>query len=387
MKRRSFIGSGSLTTAAILSGCSHKRQNNKLQIGYLPITDATPLLIAHALGFFKDEGLDVPRPVMIRSWAALIESFLAGNVNIVHLLFPIPIWMRYRYKYPVKVVAWNHLNGSAITIAGASSIYTFSDLGGKNIAVPFWYSMHNIILQMAISSAALRPVIKPLGSKLMPYEVNLLIIPPPEMPSALASGKIDGFIVAEPFNAVAEIKTSARILRFSGDIWKNHPCCVAVMREEFIKQEPLTAEKAIRALVRAQAWVKTHKSECAKILSLDGDGYLPVNNNILLRVFTDDVLGQYSDQKSVIKHTDWGFERIGFQPFPYPSATAFIYDHMKDTLVDGDTGFLKDFKTSFVVKDLVEDSFVKTALKDSDYNGVFQDTISSGYTRKEVIRL
>ncbi len=163
-----------------------------LRIGYLPITDATPLLVAHGLGYFAQEGLAVERPVMVRSWNILTESFLAGKFNFTHMLFPIPVYMRFNQKAPVKVLAWDHTNGSAVTVRGDSNIHSFSDLGGKQLAVPSWYSMHNLILQMGIKSAGLTPVIKPQSAKLADNEVNLFILPPPDMPPALLGKKSTG---------------------------------------------------------------------------------------------------------------------------------------------------------------------------------------------------
>lgn len=150
-------------------------------------------------------------------------------MNLVHLLLPIPIWLRYNKGYPVKVIAWNHTNGSALTVGPRSNIQSFADLGKKQIAVPYWYSMHNVILQLGLRKHGLKPVIKPQNAKLAVDEVNLFILPPPEMPVALAGNKIDGYIVAEPFNALAEEKLKAKIMRFTGDIWKSHPCCTVVM--------------------------------------------------------------------------------------------------------------------------------------------------------------
>jgi hypothetical protein len=120
----------------------------------------SPLLIAHALGYFREEGIDAPRPVMVRSWKILIESFLAGKFNLTHMLFPIPVWMKFKQKIPVKVLAWDHTNGSAVTVQGNSDIKGFADLGGKKIAVPSWYSTHNLIMQMGIRARGLTPVIK-----------------------------------------------------------------------------------------------------------------------------------------------------------------------------------------------------------------------------------
>ena len=157
-------------------------EDDVVRVGYLPITDATALLIAYAKGYFKDEGLDAEKPTLIRSWPALVESFAAAKFNIVHLLKPIPIWMRYNNKFPAKIMAWGHTNGSGLVVGQHVTAASFSDLGGKQLAVPFWYSMHNIVLQIALRAAGLTPVIKGEGEPIAPNEVNLQILPPPDMP-------------------------------------------------------------------------------------------------------------------------------------------------------------------------------------------------------------
>ena len=83
--------------------------------------------------------------------------------------------------------------------------------------------MHNVILQLGLRKYGLTPVIKSQSEKININEVNLFVMPPPEMPLALAGKKIDGYIVAEPFNALGEEKIGAKIMRFTGDIWMNHP--------------------------------------------------------------------------------------------------------------------------------------------------------------------
>ena len=352
-----------------------------IRLGYLPITDATPLLVAHGLGYFSEEGLAVDRPVMVRSWKILTESFLAGKFNLTHMLFPIPIWMRFKHKIPVKVLAWDHTNGSAVTVKGDSDIYSFKDLGGKQIAVPSWYSGHNLIMQMGIRSHGLKPVIKPQSAKLEKDEVNLFILPPPDMPTALLGNKIDGYIVADPFNALAQIKFNARIMRFTGDIWKNHPCCVIVANENFINKNNILIQKAMNAIVRAQEWCINNPKETAHLLSRDGEGYLPVPKNVLSKVFEN-------PKKDEVIHPDWNIERIGFQPFPFPSATEFVIDQMKQTLVEGDTLFLKGLDTPKATDDLVENRFVMKTLDDMGGISRFCDCdLSKPYTREEVIEI
>ncbi|MCP3925697.1 MAG: ABC transporter substrate-binding protein [Desulfobacterales bacterium] len=381
--RRQFLKKAAVACSSLfLPGSVNAFAKNKtLRLGYLPITDATPLLVAHALGYFQEEGLTVARPVMVRSWKILTESFLAGKFDLTHMLFPIPLWMRFKHKFPVKVLAWDHTNGSAITVKANSDIHNFKDLGGKHIAVPSWYSMHNIILQMGIKSQGLKAVIKPSSAKLAKNEVNLFILPPPDMPTALLSGKIDGYIVADPFNALAQIKFNARIMRFTGDIWKNHPCCVIVANENFINKNNVLIQKGMNAIVRAQAWCIKNPSETAHLLSRDGEGYLPFPKEILSKVFKDPL-------KEETVHPDWKAARIGFQPYPYPSATNFIIDQMKQTLVEGDTTFLKGLDTPKASADLVEDKFVMNAIDKIGGMKHFCDCdITKPYTREEVIEI
>jgi len=129
---------------------SYAQEDEVVRIGYLPITDATALLVAHAKGFFGDEGLEAEKPTLIRGWSPLIEGFVSNKFNLVHFLKPIPVWMRYNNNIPVKVMAWAHTNGSGLVVGRHTDITDFSQLGGKQIAVPFWYSMHNIVLQYAL---------------------------------------------------------------------------------------------------------------------------------------------------------------------------------------------------------------------------------------------
>lgn len=358
-----------------------------VRIGYLPITDATALLVAHGMGYFKDEGLEAERPTLIRGWSPLVESFAAGKFNLVHLLKPIPVWMRYNNNFPVKIMAWAHTNGSGVVVGKETGIESFKDLGGKQVAVPFWYSMHNIVLQYALRKSGIKPVIKGQGEPLAADECNLQVMAPPDMPPALAAKKIDAYIVAEPFNALGETKAGGRMLRFTGDIWKNHPCCVLCMNEEVTKKKPEWTQKVMNALVRAEIYAAANKKEVAKLLSKDGEGYLPLPAPVIERAMT------YYDDKAygetnAITHPEWKLGRIDFQPWPYPSATRLIVEAMNDTVVAGDTTFLKKLDPDFVTKDLVDYAFVKQAMtKHPDWKNSPSVDPADPFTRTEVLAL
>lgn len=346
-----------------------------VRIGYLPITDATALLVAHAKGYFEDEGLKTAKPEMIRGWSPLVEAFAARKFNLVHLLKPIPVWMRYNNAVPVKIVAWAHTNGSGLVVGKDSGIAEFSDLRGKQIAVPYWYSMHNIVLQMALRSAGIQAVIQDQNAPLAADACNLQVLPPSDMPPALAAGKIDGYIVAEPFNALGELKAGGKMLRFTGDIWKNHPCCVVCLHEEYTEKRPEWSQKVVNAIVRAEAYAADRKAEVARLLSRDGKGYLPVPAEVVERAMTFYDPAAYQSPRAIRHQGEWGNGRIDFSPWPYPSATRRLITELKQTKVAGNAAFLTDLDPDFVTGDLVDYRFVRQALGDSRTDLSRQETI------------
>ena len=392
-RRQGLLGAGGLIGAGLLAGLKPglsfaQPKDDVVRIGYLPITDATALLVAHGMGFFKEEGLKAEKPTLIRSWSSLVESFAAQKFNLVHFLKPIPVWMRYNNKFPVKIMAWAHTNGSAIVVGKDAGIHAFADLGGKQVAVPYWYSMHNIVLQMALRKAGVKAVIKGQGETLAADECNLQVMAPPDMPPALAAKKIDAYIVAEPFNALGELKAGAKMLRFTGDMWKNHPCCVVCMHESDTTERAEWTQKVMNAVVKAQVYASANKKDVAKLLSRDGMEYLPVPGDVVERAMTLYDPKVYSDPPA-IEHPEWKNGRIDFNGYPYPTATKLIVKAMNETVVSGDTAFLKGLDPDFVAKDLVDYRFIEAALK------TFPDwrkdpTVPAGanpFSREEVIAL
>lgn len=372
-----LLGGGALGLSA---GALHAADDDTVRIGYLPITDATALLVAHAKGYFEEAGLKVADPTPVRSWSALVEGFAAGKFNLAHLLKPIPVWMRYNNKFPVKILAWAHTNGSGIVVGGKSGITDFKGLAGKRVAVPYWYSMHNVVLQYALRESGVTPVIR---GEAGANECALQVLPPPEMLAALAAGKIDGYIVAEPFNALGEIKAGARMLRFTGDIWKNHPCCVVVAHERQVAAQPEWAGKAVDAIVRAQAYIVKNREDVARLISKEGRGYLPMPADVVIKAMTD--YGASYEDSGAIRHRDWEGQRIDFQPWPYPSATKLIVEAMGKTVVEGDASFLEGLDPDFVARDLVDDRFVTASLKRyPEWPGAAD---AASLTRQEVLSL
>ena len=386
VSRRDLLKLASLFTTAgslpLLQACQQRQAsqpNAPLRIGYLPITDATPLLVAHSQGLFQAEGLNVEQPRLFRSWAQLVEAFISGQVNLVHLLTPMTVWARYGSESPLKVLMWNHMAGSALTVL--PDVNTVADLGGKTVAIPFWYSIHNVVLQHLLREGGLEVTEKDPG----PKQVKLTVMAPSDMVAALAAKSIAGFIVAEPFNAAAELQGVGKVLRFTGDVWRDHACCVTVAHAADVEQRPEWTQKVANAMVKAQLWTREHRPEVAQLLSADGAGkYTPHPLATVQKVLAPDAadLQQYV-QSGAIRHPDWKQNRIDFQPYPFPSYTSELVKMLQQTHIAGEHNWLAKLDPQQVAQELVDERFVRQAIESTQSQQLFG--LPADYRRTETI--
>lgn len=334
-------------------------RTGQLRIGYLPITDAAPLLVAHGSSLYPSGVVDSAKPVLFRSWASLAEAFISRRVDVVHLLMPMAVQLRYSLGSSVRILGWNHTNGSALTVA--PHITDLSDLAGQTVAIPFWWSIHNIALQQLLRAHGLTPVVREAPSK-SARTVGLVVMGPSDMIPALANGSIAAFTVADPFNAAAEVRGVGRIHRFLGDVWRDHACCALLVHEDLIERDPVAVQSLTDSVVSAQLQIGADRQAAAAMLSA---GYLPQPLPAITKALT------YPDREAGTMHPQWQPQRIGYQPFPFPTFTAALIEAMHNTVVDGDTRFLSRLDPATVHDDLVDDRFVRTSLTRVDGTDAF----------------
>ncbi|MFV8051897.1 ABC transporter substrate-binding protein [Mycobacterium sp. 48b] len=365
-----LFGIGGLAHSAVISPPGAE---GALRVGYLPITDAAPLLVAHSAGLYPARVVSSSRPVLFRSWAALAEAFITRQVDIVHLLMPMAIQLRYTLGAGVRVLGWNHTNGSALTVA--PGIRDLSDLAGTQVAIPFWWSIHNIVLQELLRAHGLRPVLRR-GASRADRTVELIVMSPSDMVPALANGTLGGYVVADPFNAAAQIKKIGHIHTFLGDVWRDHACCALVTREDVIASRPQAVQAVADAVVGAQLRIDADRAGAAAALT--GGKYLPQPTPAIALALT------YPKPPYPLAHPDWQPQRLGFQPFPYPSFTRRLAEAMHDTVVDGDRRFLDRLDPAAVHGDLVEDRFVRRSL--ASHGGPSAFGLTADLTRTEQVQ-
>lgn len=377
-----FTAAGALPLLQSFQRAAAAEPNAPVRVGYLPITDATPLLIAHHNKLWEKQGLEVETPRMFRGWAQIVEAFLSGNVNVVHMLSPMTVYARYGSQLPSKVVAWNHVDGSALAIAVNNPINDISGLAGTTVAIPFWYSVHNVLFQVLLKKYGLTPIAKgePSGN-----EVKLVVMAPSSMLPALATGRVSGYIVAEPFVALGEVLKVGKVLRFTGDVWKEHACCVVQMHQHDLDNRPTWTQKVVNGIVEAQAWTRSHRDQSAHILATTSeDHYTPHKYESLAKVLAPPPSdAKFYQSTGAIQHPEWDEHRIDFKPYPYPSYTRKLVELLKTTVVEGRSEFLNELDPSFAASDLVDDRFAREAIARVGGMGVFEQ--SEDFTRREII--
>ncbi|MCM0760889.1 MULTISPECIES: ABC transporter substrate-binding protein [Sporomusa] len=283
MNRREFIKKSVFVTVGLvggltLAGCGSTTETGRasnqgknkptIKIGYLPITDHLTM-IAHGQTEFRQFTLE---PVKFSGWAELAEALKGNAIQGAFALTPIGMSLKQK-GVPVKAVFLGHRNGSVLTAKNIPELNKIEDLRGKTIAIPSRFSTHNVLIHKVLTEKGINPN----------SEVKFIDMSPPEMVNALSTGKIDAFIVAEPFGGQAEMQKVGKVLVLSKDIWHDHICCVLNMQEEVVQKQPEAVEELVGGLAKAAAFIDNNPQEAAK-LSLK---YLGQKQEVVEHVLTN----------------------------------------------------------------------------------------------------
>lgn len=201
----------------------------KVKIAYLPITHSLALLQT-AKELQEQNGVKVEL-VKYGSWPELLDALNTGKVDGASVLIELAMKSK-ENGAKIKAVALGHKDGNVVIVS--KNINNVSDLKGKTLAIPHRQSSHHILLQDTLKRGGLSTA-----------DINLVELPPTEMPSALASGTIDGYSVAEPFGAISVAIGTGKVLFTSEELWENSLCCALIFTDEFINSNENIAKKIL----------------------------------------------------------------------------------------------------------------------------------------------
>lgn len=189
------------------------------------------------------EGGSFFRSQKFTDWATVKEALIARSIDAVFILAPMAMQLR-ADGVPVKVVYLGHRDGTAIIVGTDSGIDDFGDLRGKTVAIPSRFANQNILMHRMMKKWNM-----PVDS------IELREVPPPEHPSALRAGGIDGYIVGEPFAAQAEVDGYGKVLYHTKDIWEDFISCVLVVREELIVEDRDIVQELVDGIAKSGKWL------------------------------------------------------------------------------------------------------------------------------------
>lgn len=224
----------SLALALSSTACGSKDESNDenvVKIAYLPITHSLAAL-EEADELETGDGIKVEL-VKYGSWPELLDALNTGRVDGASVLIELAMKSK-QEGIGLKAVALGHRDGNVVIVS--NDINTAADLKGKTFAIPHRQSSHNILLNETLATAGLTV-----------DDVNVTELAPTEMPSALASGQIDGYCVAEPFGAMGVSLGAGKVLYSSEELWPDSLCCGLVLTDKFIEERPEQAKEFVQS--------------------------------------------------------------------------------------------------------------------------------------------
>jgi NitT/TauT family transport system ATP-binding protein len=263
---------------------------NRLRIGFIPLADATALIVAVDKGFCAEEGLDVE---LVRevSWSNIRDKLNIGLFDAAHLIAPVAIASSLglgHVKEPIVAAFGLGVNGNAITVSPALHAALAAAATGDlldpmvsaralarvvadrrkkgeeplTFGMTFPFSTHNYHLRFWMAAGGVDP----------DEDVRLVVLPPPYMVESLAKKHVDGFCVGAPWNSVAVDLGVGTILHFVSEILRRATEKVLGMRRRWVEEYPDTVRRLVRAHGRAADYVEdaAHHDEVAAILAAPG---------------------------------------------------------------------------------------------------------------------
>jgi len=293
-----------------------KLEKSKLKVGFVPITCATPIIMAHPMGFYSKYGLDVD-VIKTAGWAVARDKSLNGEYDASHMLTPMPLAMTMgagSTAEPYIMPAVENINGQAIVLHNKhKNKRNPKDWKGFKFGVPFDYSMHNFLLRYYVAEHGIDP----------DKDIQIRVVPPPEMVANLRAGNLDGYLSPDPFNQRAVYEKVGFLHMLTKDIWEGHPCCAFACSQKFATEMPNTYSALFKSIVDATHFSAKTENRADISKAIAPKNYLNQPEVVINQVLT----GRYVDgvEPKVFDVPD----RIDFDPFPWHSMAVWILTQMK----------------------------------------------------------
>lgn len=298
-------------------------EKTELQIGFIPITCATPIIMSEPLGFYKKYGFNA-KVVKMPSWGAVRDSAIAGELDAYHMLAPMPIAMTLGLgstAFGVKLASIENINGQAITVANRhqGKINGPADFKGFTLGVPFPFSMHNLLLRYYLATGGLDPDV----------DVKIRPIPPPDSIAQMVAGDVDAYLMPDPFNQRAVYEGVGFIHLLTKELWPGHPCCAFAASDQWINDNPNTFRALNKSIIEAAGYARDPQNRPEIAAAISERAFLNQPVEVVEAVLT----GNYEDGNGNRMEVP---DRIDFDPYPWQSFANWISSQLVRWDLQGD---------------------------------------------------
>jgi NitT/TauT family transport system substrate-binding protein len=260
-RRQAIQGLAAATLPLGFVGCA-SRNPNSLVVGGLPVTCNLTLPVA-CVGKATANGSapeGAPRfefeYAKYNGWPEIKESLMAGRIQAGYMLAPLVMDLADK-GIPVKIVSLGHRSGAVIMVRTDSNNRTFQDLKGKRVAIPSRFAVDFLFLRRMLAQENMRV-----------EELDIIEMPPPDMPAALYANAVDAYCTGEPFGASAQSAGFATPLRMTRDEWPKYICCVLTVRDELIAENPAMVQDLVNHVLGAGVWLDTQPENREKAVQI-----------------------------------------------------------------------------------------------------------------------
>ncbi|HEV7606057.1 MAG TPA: ABC transporter substrate-binding protein [Steroidobacteraceae bacterium] len=203
-------------------------------------------------------------------WPEIKESLMANRIQAGYMLAPLVMDLADK-KIPVKIVSLGHRSGAVIMVRQDSTYQHFTELAGKRIAIPSRFAVDFLFLRKMLAR-----------ENMTPKDIEIVEMPPPDMPAALYASAVDAYCTGEPFGAAAQRAGYARPLKMTRDEWRNYICCCLTVREELIHENRPLVQDLVNTIQGAGIWLDEKQDNRNKAVAIaSGKGFFNQDPNIL----------------------------------------------------------------------------------------------------------
>ncbi|MEM6049684.1 CmpA/NrtA family ABC transporter substrate-binding protein [Erwinia sp. P7711] len=266
-RRRFLAGSALLGGGYLIPGLmnsvwaagSDAPEKTTVRVGFIPLTDCAPVVMASLKGFDKKYGITL-QPSKEASWAAVRDKLTSGELDAAHILYGMIYGLQLGVAGPQHEMAnlmTLNQNGQAISLSNQLKEAGVTEITGLQKAIKgqpagtctfahtFPTSTHAMWLYYWLANGGIDPI----------RDVRTVVVPPPQMVMNMKIGNLSGFCVGEPWNERAISDNIGFTAATSQHIWPDHPEKILGTRAQWVKENPHTARALTAAVLEAARWI------------------------------------------------------------------------------------------------------------------------------------